>query len=84
MKTYLIIFILVLCSTCWLYDSKGPPTGVPIGINKIPEGACGVDKQELMYSDFSITDQKRDSGYITKIDEKSSGDGLDFPWGTAR
>ncbi len=84
MKTYLIILILALCFTCWLGDAGMPPQPVPIGINLMQEGACGVDKQEMMYTDFTITDKTRDSGYITKIDEKSSGDGVDFPWGTAR
>ncbi len=84
MKTYLIILILALCFTCWLGDSGMPPQAVPIGINQMQEGAAGVDKQEMMYADFMISDKTRDSGYITKIDEKSPGDGMDFPWGTAR
>ncbi len=84
MKTYVIIFILVLCSTCWLADSGGPPTGVPIGISDLHEGAFGADKQDLIYGDFFITGEARGSGFITKVDEKSVDTGVDFPWGTAR
>lgn len=80
MKTYLILFIMILCFTCWLGDSGQPPAPVPIGINKVPGGTSGVDKQESVYTDFTITDQSRDSGYVTKIDENSSGEGVDFPW----
>jgi len=84
MKTYLIILILALCFTCWLADSGMPPTEVNLGINGVPEGAAGVNKQENMIPDFVYTDKDRNSGYITKIDNDSPGENMDFPWGTAR
>ncbi len=80
MKTYLISAILVLCFTCWLGDIGGPPVASPIGISESKEGSFGVDKQEMMYTDFSITDKDKNNGYVTKIDEKSSGDDMRFPW----
>ncbi len=84
MKTYIFIFILVLCFTCWLGDSGMPPATQPIGIEKIPASACGVNKQESIIPDFVFNDQARSSGYIVKIDEKSSSQEADFPWGTPR
>lgn len=84
MKTYLIIFIIVLCFTCWLGDAGMPPATQPIGINKIPAGNCGVNKKESMIPDFTYTDTQRDSGYVVKIDENSTNQDVDFPWGTPR
>jgi hypothetical protein len=83
-KAYLIILILALFFTCWLADSGMPPMEQPIGINDIPEGAVGVNKKESMIPDFSLTEKGRNNGFITKIDNDSPGENMDFPWGTAR
>jgi len=81
MKTYLIIFIIVLCSTCWLYDSGGPPGEETINITDTHEGSHGSykEEQDSMFGDFFITDHPRDSKYVTKIDEYSRTPNMDHP-----
>ena len=81
MKAYLFILIIVLCFTCWLGDSGAPPMPQGIGIGDISPNAYGVNKKESMIPDFVYTDERRDSGYIVKIDEKSSQQNIDFPMG---
>jgi hypothetical protein len=80
MNSYLIALILILCFTCWLADSGGPPMASPIGIKGSSPGSYGMDKQEMMYSDFLITEGAKNNGYVTKIDEKSPADDMTFPW----
>ncbi len=81
MKTYLIIFILALCFTCWLFDNGTPPVEQPIGIKDTPAGVSGAKKVENMIPDFVFTDKTRDSGYATKIEETNIGEEADFPYG---
>jgi len=84
MKTYLIIFILALCFTCWVTDVGMPPMDQPLGIKDISAGAAAANKQESMIPDFRFTEEAKDSSYIIKIDETNSGKEADFPWGAPR
>lgn len=82
MKTYLFISIIALCFTCWLNDAGMPPSPVPIGsINKMSAGTVGVKHQDNIIPDFTYTDKPRGSGYITKIDENTMNNEVEFPIG---
>ncbi len=81
MKTYLFILILALCFTAWLNDTGAPPSPQPMGIDKVSANTYGANHQDNIIPNFTFTDKGRDSGYITKIDEKSSGNQAEFPIG---
>jgi hypothetical protein len=81
MKSYLIILILVLCFTCWLGDAGMPPNLQGMGINQVSSTPYGATHQENMIPDFAFVDQKRNSPYITKIEDNSNGHEAEFPIG---
>ncbi len=81
MKSYLIIFILVLCFTCWLGDAGNPPSTVPVRIGEMTSAPYGPIHQEEMIPDFTYVDQPRNSPFITKIENSSIGHEAEFPIG---
>jgi len=71
----------VLVSTCWLTDSGGPPTPVPVAIKSTMESTLGMSKTEdQMIGDFSYTGDSKKIGTVTKITEKGNAYTADLPY----
>lgn len=79
MKAYLIILIVVLAITCWLNDSGSPPYPYPVGFNGIKESGMSVKHEAGLMPDLIFVDKPRGAGIMTKIDEQSDEQLIDFP-----
>ena len=81
MKTYIIIFIVVLAITCWVNDAGGPPYKYQVSFSSVEGRRLGIKREAGLIPELAITDEIRSPGMMTKIDEGSEGDGLiDFPY----
>jgi|GEM_PF-6802247 hypothetical protein len=70
MRAFIIIFIIVLCISCFLNDSGAQPYKWPVGIGGTDlKGKTELSKREPMMPELKYVDSPRDVGIMTQIDD---------------
>jgi hypothetical protein len=83
-KPLLIILVIVMACTCWLTDSGGPPSPIPIGVTGTLPTSLGLTRgEDQMIPNFGYTSDSKKIGIITKITSRGSQMGADLPYGAS-
>ncbi len=79
MKAYLIILIVVLIFTCWVNGGSYEPYPYPVAFSGVKESGYSVKREAGLFPEINFVDQPRQAAIMTKIDEKSDDQIVDFP-----
>jgi hypothetical protein len=79
MKAYIIVFLIAFAISCWVNDTGGPPYPYAINLAEPTEFTFNVKHEAGLIPELSFTDQARPVGIMTKVDEKSDTQMIDFP-----
>lgn len=78
MKAYIIIFIVVLAISCWA-NGGSQPYPYPVGFTGVGESGFSVKREAGLIPEIDFVDKPRQAAIMTKIDEKSDDQIIDFP-----
>jgi hypothetical protein len=83
-KPLLIILVIVLACTCWLTDSGGPPSPIPIGVTGTQQSSLGLTRgEDQMIPNFGYTADSKKIGIVTNINSRGTATGADLPYGAS-
>ncbi|HEY9755769.1 MAG TPA: hypothetical protein V6C97_11450 [Oculatellaceae cyanobacterium] len=68
MKEFIIVTIIALFATAWVFDTHSPPQGVKGAVSGVAASTpAGNYKKDEVYGDFKLTDGYRDLKIRTTV-----------------